>query len=86
MFKENYFEFTNKKFDCPIINENYAFKQIEIDGVKYPKYEYDSLLNLKYNYSCLNKLSNITKKIHFLYNPIRYSAYRKRYSCKVPSK
>ena len=26
----------NAKFKCPIINENYAFKQIEIDGVKYP--------------------------------------------------
>ena len=60
----------SEKYKCPSKNENYAFKQIEIDGVKYPKYEYESLLNNKYNYSCLNELSKITKKIYFWYGPL----------------
>ena len=67
---ENYNSFkTIVKESCQIINENYKFEQVEIDGVKYPKYDYDTHLVDKYNYSCLNRLSKQKKRIFFWYKP-----------------
>jgi hypothetical protein len=66
---KNFTIIQNQTDYCQIINENYKFEQIEINEVKYPVYDYDTLLTEKYNYSCLNRLSKEKKNIYYWYKP-----------------
>ncbi len=53
---------------CQLINKNFSFRFIEIDGAQYPKYDPGNILDGRYNFECLRDLRTKTKKIFIWFN------------------